>query len=137
MALALEDHLRLLLGERVPEGGTDADTFFSDLEITDLLDTFGDVLLAAAAGWRSKAAEFAKYIDIDESGSTRKLSQMYRQAELQANYFSKAAGEDSTTRTAALAGGVVARSAAWAVPPDQGIADRVHNAHGEMGPRRA
>lgn len=114
----MEDHLRLLLGERIPPGGTDADTFFTDPDIIDLLDTYGDINAAAAAGWRGKAAEYAKYIDIEESGSTRKMSQMYRQAELQANYFGKLASGSVEERLQAARGGIIARTSNWLHPRD-------------------
>lgn len=131
MPLAVEDHLRLLLGERIPEGGLDTDTFFTDDEVESLLETTGgNINLAASLGWRAKAAEFAKYIDIDESGSTRKLSQMYRQADLQANYFAKIADVDTEALTQLARGGIVARTSQWAVPPDQGIAREAYRSHG-------
>lgn len=136
MALTLEDHLRLLLGERIPPLGTDADTFFTDAQIIELLDTYGDLNLACSAGWSAKAAEFSKYIDIDESGSTRKLSQMYRQARLQADHFAKMAEEGGQTRADGLRSGIVARSSQIMIPPDQvPFYDRVHNSSGERGNR--
>lgn len=119
MVFTPEEHLRLLLGERVPEGGMDVDTFFTDDEITALLAAANDDIHGAASiGWRAKAAEFAKYIDIDESGSTRKLSQMYRQAVLQADYFARIAADGSVSAQEALRSGIVGRSAPWAIPAD-------------------
>lgn len=120
MALTIEEHLRLLLGERIPEGGSDTDTFFSDDELAALLATTNNTLSQAASlGWRSKAAEFAKYIDIDESGSSRKLSQMYRQAVLQADHFESLSGAALEERLQNARGGILARSAPWAVPPGE------------------
>jgi hypothetical protein len=113
------DFVRLLTGERIPEGGSEADTFFTNAEVADLLAaSLDNVQMAASLGWRAKAAEFAKYIDIDESGSTRKMSQMYRQAVLQADHFEKIAGEGADTRQDALRSGIVAKSAPWAIPAD-------------------
>lgn len=136
MPLTNADHLRLLIGERIPEGGLDTDTFFSDDDIADLLTVSGnDINVAASLGWRAKAAEFAKYIDIDESGSTRKLSQMYRQAVLQAEHFAKVAGDGGEQRVQSLRSGIVARSAQWAVPADARYEDPVHNSSGEFRSR--
>jgi hypothetical protein len=83
-----EQLLRVFLGERVPTGGTDADTFFSDDEIATLLATsqYG-VEGAAVIGWAAKAGEFARLIDINESGGQRTLSQKFRQANTQLAYY--------------------------------------------------
>jgi hypothetical protein len=97
-ALTDPDKLRLYLGERIPEGGTDADTFFSDDEIQDLLDTANaanqGLFFAAVLGWSAKAGEYARLIDINESGGDRKLSQRYRQALQQLNYYQGRAETD-------------------------------------------
>jgi hypothetical protein len=51
----LREQLRLLLDETIPEGGTAADTLFTDAEL-DLLLTLSSTLdQAAAAGWKLKA----------------------------------------------------------------------------------
>jgi hypothetical protein len=80
--------LRLYLGERVPIGGTDADTFFTDDELNGLLlaSEYG-VEGAAVIGWAVKAGEFARLIDINESGGDRKLSQKFRNANTQLQYY--------------------------------------------------
>jgi hypothetical protein len=48
--------LRLLLDESIPEGGTDADTLFTDEEIDTLLETSQFMWGAASKGWTIKAA---------------------------------------------------------------------------------
>lgn len=53
---ALRDQLRNMLDERIPFGGTDADTRFSNGEIDELLAGFDDINAAAAEGWDRKAA---------------------------------------------------------------------------------
>lgn len=52
----LRTKLRRLLDERIPAGGTDADTRFTDAEIDELLTEASSIEEAAAAGWRQKAA---------------------------------------------------------------------------------
>lgn len=52
----LRTRLRRLIDERIPSGGTDADTRFTDAEIDDLLTEASSIEEAAAAGWRQKAA---------------------------------------------------------------------------------
>jgi len=48
--------LRLLTDERIPAGGTEADTSFTDAELTSITSKCGDdVNLAASEVWRVKA----------------------------------------------------------------------------------
>ena len=78
---AVED-LRLLLGEPIPDGGTEDDTMFTDLQIQSFLDDAnGDEERAAYLGWRAKAAQAANWVDVTEGNASRKMSQI-RQAAL-------------------------------------------------------
>ncbi len=52
----LRTKLRKLLDERIPEGGSDADTRFSDADIDELLTDASNIYAAAAEGWTRKAA---------------------------------------------------------------------------------
>ena len=52
----LRDQLRELIDERIPPGGTDADTRFSDAELDRILQAASTLNQAAAEGWRRKAA---------------------------------------------------------------------------------
>ena len=56
----LKAKLRKLLDERIPEGGSDADTRFSDADIDELLSEAANIYGAAAAGWTLKAAMFQR-----------------------------------------------------------------------------
>ena len=95
MAVTPEFLLRSLLGETIPEGSADIDTFFTNTQVSDLLDRHFDNLNAAAAeGWLRKAADVAKLIDISESGSERSLSQKYKHYLSMAKHFADAAGTD-------------------------------------------
>lgn len=109
MALDATQRLRRMVGDRIPPGGnTDGtDTFFSNEEITDLIEEAeGNLNVAAYAGWTAKMAEYAEFVDIDESGSTRRLSQLYKNAALmQAHY-----GKFMVALDAALVGRVVGRA---------------------------
>lgn len=51
----LERKLRRLVNEKVPTGGTFADTRFSDEDIDDLLNDADSIYASAAEGWRLKA----------------------------------------------------------------------------------
>lgn len=60
----LREKLRRLIDERVPAGGTDADTRFADAELDELLAEAANLDLAAAEGWRRKAAMLAREIGL-------------------------------------------------------------------------
>lgn len=81
MALTSQGHLRLLLGERIPEGKTGFDTMFSDDEIQHFLDQGnGQIEAAAWYGWVAKAAELANYTNVIEGNSSREMAELHRQA---------------------------------------------------------
>lgn len=105
MAVTPEDitRLRLLLDEKIPEGGTETDTKFLDSDIVALLENNGENWnLASAEGWTMKMAMFARLVDMDESGATRKLSQKFRQARDMVRFFSAAAADAWTNESHAF-----------------------------------
>lgn len=120
MALDDAERLRLYLGERIPATGTAADTFFSDDEIDELLTSSptGEVNGAAVIGWAAKAGEYARLIDLNESGGVRNLSQRYRQALSQTKMYQDLADRALAARTAS--GRFVGKSINWSSAGDQG-----------------
>jgi len=56
----LRTKLRRLLDERIPEGGSDSDTRYSDADIDELLSEAANIYEAAAAGWTLKATMFQR-----------------------------------------------------------------------------
>lgn len=91
--MADSDVLRQHLGERIPLGGTDADTFFSDTEITQLLtDADSNVLAAAAQGWLMKASEYAGLVSTSEGGSRVDLSDLHKHAVEMAKHYESISG---------------------------------------------
>lgn len=85
--------LRMMAGDRIKVGETEGDKFFTDHELQVILNMAnGDLNVAAAICWSAKASEYAELIDMNESGSDRKLSQMFKQASLRAEFFTEAAG---------------------------------------------
>lgn len=73
--------LRRMTGEVDSERYTNA-----DLQI--FIDTAsGDLNTAAADIWREKAAEFAELVDTSEAGSSRKNSDLFKNAVAQAEWF--------------------------------------------------
>lgn len=63
------ERLRRLLDERIPAGGTEADTRFTDTELDEILTDAPNVHAAAAEGWRRKAAMIAR--ELGPVASTR------------------------------------------------------------------
>jgi hypothetical protein len=58
-----------------------ADPPYTDAYLSDLIDAYG-MDTSASIIWRQKAAKAASFVDMTESGSSRKLSQL-RQAALE------------------------------------------------------
>jgi len=87
-------------------GETDSTTAWEAHDIDLLLEDADSLETAAALGWEKKAARYAELVDISESGSSRKNSQL-RTAALEMHSFwqAKAAetdpipGPTSGTRT--------------------------------------
>lgn len=86
--------LRLLVGERIKTGKDETSTFFTNEELVDIINiNHGNLYLAAGYCWDAKAAYYAGMVDINESGSDRKLSQLFRSAEKRAEVYRKAGEE--------------------------------------------
>lgn len=118
---SLVTQLRLLVGERIPPGKTDADTDYSNDELVDIvLNNRGNLYLAAATVWESKAAEAAELVDITESGSERRLSQLFKNASAQRDSY-RQAGIDIQNQ---LIEPVVGQSVSWLRPSHSTTSDR-------------
>lgn len=99
-----------LFEEKTDPEGNGSETFFTDATLDDMIVMFGGSLDAATLeGWRRKAARYQRLIDIDESGSNRKLSQKFRQAVVMVQMWNGVIGDASEARSAALRGRVVGR----------------------------
>lgn len=93
----LVTRVRLALGERIPVGGTEADTRFMDADIINAMSyNDSDFNKTMAELWLAKGGLWAELVDIAESGTDRSLSQMQRAALAQAKlYIEKVASDDS------------------------------------------
>src|SRR5438309_6693440 len=94
-------YLRLVLAEpNEPTGVPPAPgegvigSLFSDDQLDLLIERTAMLTRAAEIAWKAKAAYLQTLIDIDESGSSRKLSQMFKQAVQMAEQFKVAADEE-------------------------------------------
>ena len=90
--------MRKLLDEIIPEGGSDADTRFTDADIDELLIDATNVYEAAAAGWTLKAGMFQRELGQIESYAVgqerydmRKLQDMVNYALKMAETYSRMA----------------------------------------------
>lgn len=72
--------LRLLLGETIPDGGSEVDTLFTDVQVEKMVDDAPDLDRAALAGWRAKAAALSNLVDTTEGNSAKKYSQLLNNA---------------------------------------------------------
>ena len=94
----LRTKLRKLLDERIPEGGSDADTRFTDADIDELLSEAANIYGAAAAGWTLKAGmlqrelgQIESYAVGQERYDMRKLQDMVNYALKMAETYSRMA----------------------------------------------
>jgi len=99
MAFTENEQLRQLLGETIPEGGTDADTLFTDDEIQSYLDATSSVDRAAYEGWRVKAARLSNLVDVTEGNASRKMSDLHAQAMSMVRQFERATAGPTEGRT--------------------------------------
>lgn len=60
---------------------------YSDVELSSRLDAAASASSLAAEIWREKAASYSGLVDISESGSSRKNSDLYKNATSQAGYY--------------------------------------------------
>ena len=92
--------IRSQLGERIPSGGSEADTLFTDAEIQKFFAAGGEnVLKAVYQGWLSKAAELSNLVDTAEGNYSRKFGQLLEHAQAMVKYYGRISGGDPTART--------------------------------------
>ncbi|MFJ6198833.1 hypothetical protein [Micromonospora sp. NPDC092111] len=75
----------------------DDETYTSDL-LGLMIDDLG-IEMAAATVWKEKAAKYAGLVDVTESGSSRRLSQLYDQALRVGNSFIPDPTDDTRGRS--------------------------------------
>jgi hypothetical protein len=93
VALTAAEELRQMLGEVIPEGGSDQDTLFTDPQIENFLTHGGNNLdLAAYHGWVAKSAALANLVDTQEGSSRRAMSKLHDNAQKQVTFFATLSG---------------------------------------------
>lgn len=98
---AATDALRPLVGE------TALDSEYSDERLDELLLEYVSQNRAAAAIWREKAATYSDLVDVSESGSSRKMSDLLKNALAMAEQYDALAAAEVVvvprgTRTRAI-----------------------------------
>jgi hypothetical protein len=71
---------------------TDTDPY-DDPQLSDMIDALGSVTRAAERIWNEKAAKFAEFVNVSESGSSRSLGDAHKNAIGMAKYFKGLADE--------------------------------------------
>jgi hypothetical protein len=80
--------IRLLVGEKIPLGGDENSTRFTDSEIVNAYTfNMADFNKTMAELWLAKAGRWAEVTDANESGTNRSLSQMNKAALAQAKVY--------------------------------------------------
>ena len=87
----LRTKLRKLLDERIPEGGSDTDTRFLDMDLDELLVEAANIYEAAATGWTMKAAMFQRELGQIESYTVGQERYDMRKLQDMVNYALKMA----------------------------------------------
>lgn len=75
------------------------ETTYTDAALADILDGASDVNSAAATIWTQKAAAAATLVNVSESGSSRSLGDLQKNALTMAQLFSAAVEKDPETST--------------------------------------
>ena len=73
--------LRRMIGEPL------SDVPWDDAAVSALIDASSSMNVAAMKAWEQKAAAYASLVDISESGSSRRLSQLQEQALRMVAYY--------------------------------------------------
>ena len=68
--------VREMLGESIPQGGSEADTMFPDGRVTAWIEAATSLEGAALAGWRVKAAHFANLVNVTDGAASREMSDL-------------------------------------------------------------
>lgn len=95
-----EDQLRSLLGESIPDGGVDTDTYFTSAQIANLIiESQGNLNRAAYAGWQMKAAHYADLVNVTEGNSVRQMSDLQGHALAMVKMYASESSDLTAGRT--------------------------------------
>lgn len=92
-------NLRAMLGESIPEGGSESDTLFTEDQIRSWIDSNPDLERAAYEGWRIKAAQYANLVNVTDGASSREFSDLLKNATEMVKMFAKSSAGPTEGRT--------------------------------------
>lgn len=72
--------LRTMLGESIPADGTEADTMFTNAQITSWLTNNSSLASASLAGWQAKMANYAGLVNVTDGAASRDFSDLLENA---------------------------------------------------------
>jgi hypothetical protein len=84
---ALRTKLRRKTGESIPEGGSAADTMFSDAALDEVLIEASDLNYAIVEVWEAKLAEWAGLVDVTDGAASRRLGSLMENGEARLKYY--------------------------------------------------
>lgn len=73
------------------------DTEWTDADLETLIDSSSSIEAAAAVVWESQAASYSQIVDITESGSSRKMGDLFDNAMKMAAWFKTQANPIDTS----------------------------------------
>lgn len=82
---------RLLLGEPIPEGGTESDTLITDAQLTDWITDLPSLNAVLLRGWEVKRAHFASLVNVVDGASSREFEVLFERASQMVKTYSIAA----------------------------------------------
>lgn len=77
---------------------------WTDERLSSLIDGTATMNAAAARGWLLKAGEYASLVDVSESGSSRKLSDLRKNAMEMSQYYGSLDGAATPTHSGPVIG---------------------------------
>lgn len=99
----LKLRLRAKLGESVPNGGDTSESFFTDDQITSMLQAASTLDHAILDGWETKMAHWANLVTVVDGASSRELTELMNHAEAMIKYYgdkiNEGPGGSTHTRT--------------------------------------
>jgi hypothetical protein len=97
MATTRVEEFRQLVGEPIPEGGSEGDTLFTDAYIEEiLLGAGGNMNRAAYRGWQVKAAHYAGLVNVIDGNAAREFGQLLKNAQDMMKVYQKSTGSHLT-----------------------------------------
>jgi hypothetical protein len=87
------------LRRMIDEASTDT---YSDSDLSSIIDISENLELAASDIWMEKAASLARLVNVSESGSSRSLSDLHKNALLMSSNYSSAGRADIVQEEAAV-----------------------------------